>query len=234
MARALSRRGFTSTLVAGAAVGAGAALVGTPRIAAAASRWETITRENGIIVSIRPEPGREFPTFRGIGRVNASKWDILAMVEDADRHQEWMHKCVGSKLIDKVKAGVNIVYNRTDAPWPVKDRDIVLKTSVSVARGGKEIWARFKQTTNGKMGPVDGVVRMPTLVGHYKFVAIDEERTMVEYQVNADPGGRIPDFLVKQTTKDLPLHTLANMRKRMKKMAGHYDTAHLKQLIGAG
>ena len=107
---------------------------------------------------------------------------------------------------------------------------MVLKSSYATAREGKEIWARFRQTTHSKMGPVSDAVRMPTLVGHYHLVEIDENRTMVEYQVNADPGGSIPDFLVKQTTKDLPLHTLKNMRKRVKSMAGKYDTAHLKKL----
>lgn len=225
MASTLSRRLFTSSIVAGV----GAAIV-APRLAFAASKWETITREEGIIVSIRAEAGREFPTFRGIGRVNANKWQILAMLEDADRHTEWMHKCSGSKMLEKKGPGVQIVYNRTDAPWPVKDRDVVLKSSYKTAREGKEIWAKFRQTTSGKMGPVDGVVRMPTLTGHYHLVEIDEGRTMVEYQVNADPGGALPDWIVKQTTKDLPLHTLKNMRKRMKTVGGKYSTDHLKSL----
>lgn len=227
MARTLSRRVFTSSVAAGV----GAAIV-APRLAFAASKWETITREGGIIVSIRPEPGREYPTFRGIGRVEANKWQILAMLEDADKHKEWMHKCSGSKMIEKKSPGVQIVYNRTDAPWPVKDRDVVLKSSFKLAREGKEVWIKFRQTSHGKMGPVDGVIRMPTLVGHYHLVEIDDNRTLVEYQVNADPGGTLPDWIVKQTTKDLPLHTLKNMRTRMKTVGGNYSVDHLKALAG--
>jgi hypothetical protein len=50
----------------------------------------------------------------------------------------------------------------------------------------------------------------------------------VEYRVNADPGGSLPDWLVTQTTKDLPLHTLINLRSRVKKMSGSYDLGRFK------
>ena len=208
--------------------GGAAALAMPGRALAGDAKWETITREQGILVSTRAEEGRQFPSFRGIGRVNANIWEILAILADADKHQEWMHQCNGSKLVRNIDRGNQIVYNRTDAPWPVKDRDVVLKSRYSTAKEGKDIWARFEQTTDSSMGPVDGVVRMPTLVGHYHLVSTGEDSALVEYRVNADPGGSLPDWLVKQTTKELPLHTLINLRGRVRSMRGKYDLDQLK------
>ena len=212
----LTRRAFNSTVVVGAA-----ALAAFPR-EALASNWETVTRESGILVSTREEDGREFPSFRGIGRVSANIWQILAVVEDADRHQEWMHKCNGSKLLSSSENG-HYVWNRTDAPNPVKDRDIVLKGHFEVHKDGKDIWTKFKQTKHAQMPPIPGVIRMPRLQGHYHLVAADDSHTLVEYRANAAPGGSIPKWLVKLTTKDLPLRTLINLRKRVKSMSGKYD-----------
>ena len=192
------------------------------------NKWETITREQAILVSTRVEPGRQFPSFRGIGRVNGSVWEVLAILADADRHMEWMHQCNGSKLIKAIDDSNQIIYNRTDAPWPVKDRDVVLRSNYTVAKEGKDIWSRFKQTRDSSMGPVDGVVRMPTLTGHYHLVSTSESQCLVEYRVNADPGGSLPDWVVTQTTKDLPLHTLINLRARVKKMSGTYDLNFFK------
>lgn len=192
------------------------------------NKWETITREQGVLVSTRAEPGRQFPSFRGIGRVNADVWEVLAILADADRHQEWMHQCNGSKLVRAIDSANRIIYNRTDAPWPVKDRDVVLHSTYSIAKEGKDIWARFEQTRDGAMGPVDGVVRMTRLVGHYHLVKTGDAQCLVEYRVNADPGGSLPDWVVTQTTKDLPLHTLINLRERTKTMRGKYDLGALK------
>ncbi len=228
--RRVGRRAFTTGVVA-----AGAAVTLAPRSALAAS-WKTITRKQGILVSTRDEEGRQFPTFRGIGRVSANMWFILAVLEDANKHTQWMHDCSGSKVVEKVDDTSQIVYNRTDAPWPVADRDVVLKTKFSLTDDGKEIWARFKHTRSSKMGAVGGVIRMPYLKGHYHLVSIDEGHSLVEYRVNADPGGTLPDWLVKQTTKDLPLYTLINLRKQVSKMSGKYDDrmAAFKKATAAG
>lgn len=204
----------------------------TPTDAASMAAWDTITREKGILVSTREEPGRQFPSFRGIGRIDASVWEIIAILEDADNHVDWMHDCNGSRVVAKVDSTHQIVYNRTDAPWPVSDRDIVLKSNFQVTKGGKEIWAKFEATRHGDAPEVDGVVRMPRLEGHYHLVALDDGHSLVEYRVNADPGGSLPDWLVTQTTKDLPLHTLLNLRQRVKSMRGKYDLAKFKAHAG--
>jgi len=204
-----------------------------PTEAAPTASWETITREKGILVSTREEPGRQFPSFRGIGRVDASVWEIIAILEDADNHVKWMHDCNGSRVVAKVDSTHQVVYNRTDAPWPVADRDIVLASNYQVTKGGKEIWAKFKATRHTDAPEVDGVVRMPNLEGHYHLVALDDGHSLVEYRVNADPGGSLPDWLVTQTTKDLPLHTLFNLRERVKAMRGKYDLSEFQAHAGS-
>lgn len=220
--------------VAFVALGVMAPLVAapTPTDAASMASWETITREKGVLVSTREEDGRQFPSFRGIGRVNGSVWEVIAVLEDADNHLKWMHDCNGSRVVATVDSTHQIVYNRTDAPWPVADRDIVLASNFQVTKGGKEIWAKFKATRHTDAPEVDGVVRMPRLEGHYHIVALDDGHSLVEYRVNADPGGSLPDWLVTQSTKDLPLHTLINLRERVKTMRGKYDLSQFKVHAG--
>ena len=58
-----------------------------------------------------------------------------------------------------------------------------------------------------------GVVRMPRLVGSYDLRPV-EAGTRVVYTVDSDPGGRLPAWLVKRASKDLPYFTLKNLRER--------------------
>ncbi len=217
----MNRRNFLKTV---GATGGAIAIVGIPSIALAGGKWETITKESGVTVTNRREKNRQFPTFRGTGRVKGNIYDVLATIQDADRNKEWMHQCVGSNLLKQVDDKTRIVYNRTDAPWPVKDRDVTLRAKLDIITPGKEMKIRFRAIKTALKGPVADVVRMPVLEGHWYMVAMGEDKTLVEYQVNADPAGDLPAWLVEQVSKDLPLHTIRNLRKQVAKTkaAGDY------------
>lgn len=229
----MRRRKFLASVTLAAGIGFAAAPVAAPSVAHAGlgsvvgarvnAGWETIARENGVTVSTRQEEGREFPTFRGKGRVEGSVLEILAVVTDANRQTEWMHNCADARIVEKIDGRSQFVYNRTDAPWPVKDRDVVLLGRFTIEEGGKEAWVKFASTMHSDARKKKDVVRMNRLSGHYHIVAIDDDTSRVTYQVNADPAGALPNWLVKQITKDLPLHTLMNLRRQVKKARGDYD-----------
>jgi hypothetical protein len=212
------------------AAGAGVAVMAATRNAKA-SDWEVVSRSKGVVVSLREEADREFPTFRGVGRIAAPMWDVFAVVSDVDSHTQWMHQCAAARVIETESKRVRYVYNRTDAPWPVADRDVVVRSEVTFPKDGSEIRLDFKGVTN-KGFPVLGVIRMPFMKGSYHLEAESDVMTKVEYQVNADPGGTIPDWLVERVTRDLPMHTVANLRAHSVRKAGTHDIAKLKAELG--
>jgi hypothetical protein len=189
---------------------------------AGTASWVFIDKEQGISVSQRDEANRQFPTFKGVGKVNASIYDVLAVILDADDHDKWMHDCAGSRKIKQLSDHQMIVWNQTDAPWPVKDRDVVLMGTLEVVTPGREIISRFEVTSKAKVPKGSNVIRMPRLEGHWKLTAL-RNGTQVEYQVNADPAGKLPDWLVERTARDIPMYTLAGLRKRVNKTRGSYD-----------
>jgi hypothetical protein len=203
------------------AAGAGALGLGVHRTALAGG-WQTITTEAGIKVTTRVEGDRQFPTFRGQGIVKANIYDVLAVLQDSDNHKNWMHDCMDSGLIRVLNDRTRIVYNRTDAPWPVSDRDVTLRATLDIIEVDKEIRTRFRAIKTGLKKPVDGVVRMPILEGHWYLKADKPTEVWVEYQVNADPAGSLPTAIVESKSRDLPLHTLGNLRKRVAKTKGQY------------
>jgi ribosome-associated toxin RatA of RatAB toxin-antitoxin module len=189
----------------------------------ASDDWRHLTAKDGIEVSEREVPGRAFPIFRGVGTIEANLYDVFAVIADVDRYTEWMHKCVDAREVRRESKTVRYAYNRIGAPWPVRDRDVVLRSETIVIEPGRKVHVRFGSVEEGSMGPVKGVVRMRRLEGHYKLEALGPEQTRVEYQVDADPGGRLPAWLVRRNTRDLPLHTLLKLRQQVTKMGGQYD-----------
>ncbi|MEM9454606.1 MAG: START domain-containing protein [Myxococcota bacterium] len=185
--------------------------------------WTELAREEGIIVTSRPSEQSPLPIFRGVGVVDAPLLEVFAVVLDADRHHEWIFSCSASGLVAQNTEISAVVYNRTATPWPVPDRDVVLDSRVEVIDGEREIVVRFFATEHPQKPPEDGVVRMTYLRGHYHLWAEGEGRTRVEYQVDSDPGGRLPTWLATRGTREMPLESLKGLRAQVAKTRGTYE-----------
>lgn len=217
-------RHATMFLFTAALVGPTTALWPRPLQAVEADgHWHQELTEDGIAVSMMNEEGRGLPAFRGVATVDWNLFEVLGMLDDAKRATEWMANCIDNRVVKQVNEFDRIIYNRTDAPWPVSDRDVVLAVTVTSDIEKREVAITFKSITWPGLGPVDGVVRMPKLKGHYKLQAIDLSHTRVTYQIDADPGGMLPDWLVTRASRRLPIETIAGMRKQLKKTAGKYE-----------
>lgn len=185
--------------------------------------WTEIARQEGITVTSRPSKQSPLPIFRGVGTVDAPLLEVLAVVTDAERHHEWIFSCSASGLVAQNTDTSAIVYNRTATPWPVPDRDVVLDSRVEVIDAEREIVVRFFATEHPRRPAEDGVVRMTYLRGHYHLWAEDAGRTRVEYQVDSDPGGRLPTWLATRGTRDMPLESLKGLRAQVAKTRGTYE-----------
>ncbi len=200
-----------------------ALLLALPLPAGAEETWTHDATDQGVEVSTRTEAGRNLPIFRGVGTIDAGVFEILAVMDDIAHYTEWMSDCSGARIVKQINEFERIEYNRIAAPWPVSDRDTTLRSWVEASARKKDVWARFESVTVPEAGPVSGVVRMPRLAGFYHLEPIDAGHTKVTYQVDADPGGLLPDWLVKLTSRKLPIQTLVGLRRQVTKTRGQHE-----------
>ena len=191
--------------------------------AAAAKSWRVVTRTDGITVSVRDDPSGGFPTFKGVGVVYGSIYHVAAVISDVPRHTQWMGSCKHARILRREGELVYVIYSQTDAPWPVSDRDAVYHSRATVTRPGKELVIRFKAIRTRAMPRKSGYVRMENLRGHFKLRALSNNRTWLEYQVDADPGGWLPRWLARLAARRLPLDSIRKLRLQVKRTRGRYD-----------
>jgi hypothetical protein len=196
-----------------------AALVAVP---ASAGAWEVVTETDGIRVLKRQSPGRDFPTFRAIGVVDASVYQVLAVLADIARHPQWVSNCSEAKQLRQVSETEVVLYTRTDAPWPVSDRDAVFRSTAHVYQRGQHLVVRFVAAWDNAAPPRKGIVRMTNLRGHYVLKALGPQKMMIDYVVDADPAGSLPKWLAKLSVRKLPLDTIRALRKQVVKTQGWY------------
>jgi hypothetical protein len=184
----------------------------------AAGPWQLIKQSDGVVVDRRAVSGSNLKEFRGRGVINAPVAAILAVFSDVPHATEWMDSCSGSRTVADVSDREMLVYNRTRAPWPVSDRDAVLRNTVTFDEAERAVRLDFWSVADERAPPVAGVVRMPFLRGHWiLWPASDGKSTRVEYQVHANPGGRLPDWLVNYVSRDLPFRTITGLRAQVRR-----------------
>lgn len=192
--------------------------------------WEQISKEEGITVWQRKVEGTSLVEFRGRGVVNGSFKKILAVLHDPTRKTEWMDSCVANRRVRALGPGHAIFYNRTGSSFPlVADRDVVLESMVAIWRDKKQVKVDVYATEDPDVPPVSGVVRMPSLRASWVLIAQSPTQTEVTYQVQADPGGSLPAWVVNLVAKKIPFKTIANLRKQVKKDGYEEDLAYVER-----
>jgi hypothetical protein len=188
-----------------------------PKKDAGKGPWERVSTDDGILVERRAVPGTNLKEFRGRGIVEAPLGRVLAIIKDSPHRCEWMAQCGGDYVVEENEAARwQISYHRTKAPWPVADRDSINRAELRVDLKKHRVFLPFEAIEHAKVPPVKDVVRMPFLRGHWTLEPVGAGGTIVEYQVHADPGGNLPEWIANLASKKLPLLTIVGLRKQSK------------------
>lgn len=196
--------------------------------ASSAPAWEHIHQAEGIKVYKRDSTLGDLPDFKAIGRVKASIYDVMAVLQNVGRRAEWVYRCETSKVVKRYGDFEVLLYHKTYSPWPASDRDAAVKTQLYEIEAEKKYLAYFKGVHSTLIPKKDGLVRLPQIEGYYLLKSIRDQETQITYFVHLDPGGYLPRWLIKMTTKDFPTETLIGLRKQIKKTkkSGIYKSFH--------
>lgn len=192
----------------------------------AESEWRLDKEDGkrGIKVYTRSIEGSSLREFKGTMSLKSSLTAFIALLADGKRAPEWMHNCESFEFLKHVEPGVSYSYVVTGAPWPVKDRDAYVLSKV-VQRDDMSIDVSLEARPEyGK--ETKKFVRIPFMSGSWKFVPAKDGLVDVTYQVHADPGGSLPNWLSNMVVLDTPYNTLRNMQKLV--LESQYQTASLE------
>jgi hypothetical protein len=187
-----------------------------------AADWQVIAERDGIVVSRRPVAGRAFPQLRAVAEVSGTPYEILAVLLDVPAHARWLPDCIESRTLRRLDAWRYVIYTRTDAPWPVSDREAVIENEVIFLEPPSKLKVTFEALQAPEIARARGTVRMKTVSGYYLIEAIDDRRSLVQYELDADPAGALPAWLVTYQSTRNPLQTLAGLRSRLQATRGQY------------
>ena len=139
---------------------------------------------------------------------------MVAVLKDISAYPKWIYATEKAYLIKKIDETVYYYYLKTKSPWPAKDRDIVIKSTIKQMPSGMII----VNSTNvsGYVSKKEGVIRISYYRVSWKFIPQAKGMVKIIYQLTADPGGIVPDWLMESTISIGPFNSIKKFIKLVK------------------
>jgi hypothetical protein len=180
----------------------------------AQDEWELRKEEDGIKVYTRYVEGSDIKAYRVEAILEGKLSSFVAVMKDVKNYGLLFESNDYASLIEDTDTTL-VYYSQTGAPWPVKDRDGVYLTHFSQHYGTKIVTARI-ESVDGIRPENEDFVRIRKATGFWKFLPADKNKVEVIYQMQADPGGNLPAWVINMFLVDKPLQDMKNMRERVK------------------
>lgn len=191
------------------------------------SPWKLEKDADNVKVYTRVVEGSALKEFKGITSIQTSLTSLVALLDDREAGPSWIKDSKESSLIKKVDDKLSYSYNVTAAPWPVKDRDMVIKSVTTQEENSLVVRIQLNAEKEGK--PEEkGRVRVTEMKGYWEFKPMDNGAVQVTYQVHADPAGKLPNWLINSLVVDMPFFTLKAMQTKV--LEDKYQQAKLSSI----
>lgn len=152
---------------------------------------------------------------------------LVTLLSEVDNYPKWGYKVSESRELNKVSEWETYYYSRIDFPWPMDDRDIVVRSRMEQDPVTRRITATSVSVPDYL--PVNkGVVRMHNARTSWTLLPGLGGWTYVEYYIYSDPGGSLPDWLINMALDVGPRETIKNIRNFIRQ--DKYQSAKLAHL----
>ena len=193
--------------------------------------WKMIKQEDGVQVFSKEVPGTDLLAFKGIKTmpVPITKVAEVLLDKDPEKKKEWIAMVVDFKILEIKDSYNSVTYSSYDLPWPMSDRDYVITSSMNIDKQSQTVFISLNSTQHQKAPKTVGV-RAHLVRSHYKLVALPGGKTEVTVEIQTDPKGLLPKWLVNVIQKGWPHQTLTKMEMQAKKPATKHNKLVRDQL----
>jgi hypothetical protein len=193
-----------------------AALLALP---AMASDWQAVSGDGKVSVERREYQGSALHEIKGVTRLKASLNAIMALLKDAPFNRDWVYRSGGATILEETGYKQSYVYGIVDAPWPIQDRDAVVRFDYWQHPESAEITITITNYP-AYTEPNNKYVRVPEFGGFWRLRPEADGWVEVTYQVYGDPGGWIPVWLANSAAITSVTRTLENMASVIGRYSG--------------
>ncbi len=183
-----------------------------------AGEWREISRDQGIVVYLKPAVEGGTVSVRGDTTIDANFEDVLRILADNKEASEWMPLVVERRDLKQLTDKSRIEYTHIDLPWPVSDRYFINESKAEpIAGGGYHVSVKSLDTPPAEYletGKVLGFLYFSEL---YLKPANNGKQAFISIEVHSDPRGFIPKWLINYEQRSWPRKFFLGLIKQLGK-----------------
>lgn len=183
-----------------------------------ATTWKLAKDKNGIQIFTRNIEGTKFKEYKTLCEVDVTPEDLLAILVDVESYTEWMAHVKVAEILKTEGEDRFYVYSEVGVPWPFDNRDEITLSVVKRQEESQEITIEI-EIIQGYVPEKKGIIRMPSGSGVWIFTPIENGKTKIYHQFGADPGGKIPAWVVNMFLVDSPYKTMLGLQEQAAKIS---------------
>jgi len=188
------------------------ALSGGAYAAHADDAWKPVASDHGVEIYRRTVPGSDVVALMGVGIVDAPVWKVASILLDTKRAPEWADSLKESRVLRRIGPTAYVEYNHIGLPLIIRDRDFVSEVQIDVDAAARTFALVYRPSGDGVPAPTHNV-RGEILAGRFEAVSVERgARTRLTAEVQADPKGLLPTWIVNMFQRNWPVTTFERLR----------------------
>jgi hypothetical protein len=193
-----------------------------------AQTWELKTDKGGIRVYTAKVENTNFKSVKVTCDIAAKPAQLLAVLLDVNKHEEWVYNTKVSRVIKKTGDNDIIFYAEVRTPWPFTNRDYVAHLVTSQPSAGTIIIDSHAEPA--LLPENKNLVRIIHSDSRWVITSVNSNLQHIEYIVRFDPAGSIPAWLMNMFVTEGPYETFKKLQDRVHLPA--YENAHFDFIKG--
>jgi len=178
------------------------------------NQWELFGERKGVRVYTLKTPGSDLNKFKCVFRVRSTLSGLVRLMQDPDACDDL--QCYGSRIIEKVDDHLQYATFRYKFDRPFRPREYVVRTEIHQNALTKEVLVSYSAAL-GKIPPDDCCFRVSDFNNAWRLTPLGNGQVDVEYTVNMDEGGLVPNVIANRARPKFLLIALRHLQKILDK-----------------
>lgn len=176
-----------------------------------AEGWSLRKETDNIRVFTIDQPDSSFQAFKAVAVLDVPIENLMAVMVNPQSCVEWVYNCSESHAFGDGDFHDRYAYSVNDMPWPVTDRDYVIRIRTHGNQDNNEIVMDLNAVPNQREEE-DDYVRVDKSDTLYRFIPEGDQTRMIWVQ-HTEPNGSIPGWLVNTLLVDIPIRSIEQLER---------------------
>ncbi len=172
--------------------------------------------KEGIKVYTKNLENSPFKAVKTVCIIDASLSRLTAVLLDINRSTDWVYATKKCNLLKQTTPAELIYYSEVEVPWPVSNRDFIIKLKVSQDEKTKAVTI-VGENQPAYLPEINNIVRIVQCASKWVIIPLGKGQVKVEYVLQVDPGGSIPSWLINMFATKGPYESFKDLRKQVNK-----------------